>query len=198
MIGRLSGTLIEKQPPQLIIDVGGVGYEVDVPMSTIYVLPHLGEKVSLFTHMVVREDAQLLYAFATRDERDLFRALIKITGIGAKIALAILSGLSADELALAIATENTVRLSKVPGIGKKTAERLVLELKGKLGSVAASTVMPGKTAPAQVQGNHADVLHALLALGYNDREATLAMKELPADVEVAQGIKLALKQLVRG
>ncbi|GGP25741.1 Holliday junction branch migration protein RuvA [Silvimonas amylolytica] len=199
MIGRLSGTLIEKQPPQLIIDVGGVGYEVDVPMSTIYVLPHLGEKVSLFTHMVVREDAQLLYAFATRDERDLFRALIKITGIGAKIALAILSGLSADELALAIATENTVRLSKVPGIGKKTAERLVLELKGKLGSVAASTVMPGSAAAApQEQGGRADILHALLALGYNDREATQAMKELPADVDVAQGIKLALRQLVRG
>ena len=199
MIGRLSGTLIEKQPPQLIIDVAGVGYEVDVPMSTIYVLPHLGEKVSLFTHMVVREDAQLLYAFATRDERDLFRALIKITGIGAKIALAILSGLSADELALAIATENTARLSKVPGIGKKTAERLVLELKGKLGSVAASTVMPGSAAAApQEQGGRADVLHALLALGYNDREATLAMKELPADVEVTQGIKLALRQLVRG
>ncbi|GGP23951.1 Holliday junction branch migration protein RuvA [Silvimonas iriomotensis] len=198
MIGRLSGTLIEKQPPQLIIDVAGVGYEVDVPMSTIYVLPHLGEKVSLFTHMVVREDAQLLYAFATRDERDLFRALIKITGIGAKIALAILSGLSADELALAIATENTVRLSKVPGIGKKTAERLVLELKGKLGSVAASTAMPDKNAAPVQQGSRADVLHALLALGYNDREATTAMKELPADVEVAQGIKLALKQLVRG
>ncbi|MDR3429792.1 MULTISPECIES: Holliday junction branch migration protein RuvA [Silvimonas] len=199
MIGRLSGTLVEKQPPQLVIDVAGVGYEVDVPMSTIYVLPHVGEPVTLFTHMVVREDAQLLYAFATRDERDLFRALIKITGIGAKIALAILSGLSADELAVAIATENITRLSKVPGIGKKTAERLVLELKGKLGSMAAATTTTGKlAAPLLEQGGHADVLHALLALGYNEREAAQAMKELPADVEVAQGIKLALRQLVRG
>ncbi|GAB7127973.1 Holliday junction branch migration protein RuvA [Silvimonas sp. JCM 19000] len=196
MIGHLTGKLLEKQPPQLVIDVGGVGYEVDAPMSTIYVLPHVGEAVSLFTHLVVREDAQLLYGFATRAERDLFRALIKITGIGAKIALAILSGLQADELAVAIATEDTVRLSRVPGIGKKTAERLVLELKGKIGSMPAATGGLKLAAP-EVTGGRGDVLHALLALGYNEKEAAHAMKDMAADIDVSQGIKLALKQLAR-
>lgn len=196
MIGHLTGKLLEKQPPQLVIDVGGVGYEIDAPMSTIYVLPHVGDAVSLFTHLVVREDAQLLYGFATRAERDLFRSLIKITGIGAKIALAILSGLATDELALAIASEDIARLSRVPGIGKKTAERLVLELKGKLGSLPSAPGAVRLSAP-EVAGGRGDVLHALLALGYNEREAASAMKELPADVDVSQGIKLALKQLAR-
>ncbi|UXY15682.1 Holliday junction branch migration protein RuvA [Chitiniphilus purpureus] len=198
MIGRLSGTLLEKHPPHVVLDAHGVGYELDVPMSTFYVLPELNARVVLFTHLVVREDAQLLYGFATRAERDLFRELIKISGIGAKIALAILSGLSSDELALAIAGEDVARLSKVPGIGKKTAERLVLELKGRLGGLPN---MPPDLAPLRPvdapPGAGSDILHALLALGYNEREAAAAVKALPARTEVSDGIRLALKRLAR-
>ncbi|WP_035054717.1 Holliday junction branch migration protein RuvA [Andreprevotia chitinilytica] len=198
MIGRLTGTLLEKHPPHIVVDAQGVGYELDVPMSTLYALPAVGAKAELFTHLVVREDAQLLYGFATRAERDLFRELIKITGIGAKIALAILSGLSTDELALAIAGDDIVRLSKVPGIGKKTAERLVLELKGKLGSLPTSSAVTAKlSGPLFATGGNTDILHALLALGYNDREATAAMKTLPESVTVNDGIKLALKALAK-
>ncbi|GAA5784403.1 Holliday junction branch migration protein RuvA [Chitiniphilus shinanonensis] len=196
MIGRLSGTLLEKQPPHVVVDAHGVGYELDVPMSTLYVLPAVGAEVKLFTHLVVREDAQLLYGFATRTERDLFRELIKISGIGAKIALAILSGLSGDELALAIAGEDVARLSKVPGIGKKTAERLVLELKGKLGGLPVTGGAP-LAAAATPAGANNDILHALLALGYNEREAAAAIKDLPAGTEVSDGIRQALKRLAR-
>ncbi|WP_255988024.1 Holliday junction branch migration protein RuvA [Chitinolyticbacter albus] len=199
MIGHLAGKLLEKQPPQIVLDVHGVGYELDVPMSTFYVLPALGADAQLYTHMVVREDAQLLYGFATRAERDLFRHLIKITGIGAKIALAILSGLSSDELALAIASEDVARLSKVPGIGKKTAERLVLELKGKLGSLPTSAAVAAKVSGPLFAADDAtsDVQHALLALGYNEREAAAAIKALPVDVSVNDGIRLALKSLAK-
>lgn len=198
MIGRLSGSLIEKQPPQIVLDVGGVGYELDVPMGTFYDLPVLGGQVALFTHYVVREDAHLLYGFATRSERDTFRSLIKITGIGPKIALAILSGMNADELALAIAGEDTARLAKVPGIGKKTAERLVLELRGKLGSLSAGSMpLGGKALPAQVPSPRQDILHALLALGYNEREAAAALKLVPEETGVNDGIKLALKSLAK-
>ena len=190
MIGRLSGTLAEKNPPQLIVDVNGVGYEVDVPMSTFYNLPGIGERVVLLTHFVVREDAQLLYGFLTHEERSAFRQLVKISGVGPRTALAILSGLSVTELAQAVSLQESGRLVKVPGIGKKTAERLLLELKGKLGDAIA--------APAAVQGDaHADILQALLALGYSDREAAAALKALPADVGVSEGIKLALKALAR-
>ncbi len=190
MIGRLSGTLAEKNPPQLIVDVNGVGYEVDVPMSTFYNLPGIGERVVLLTHFVVREDAQLLYGFLTHEERSAFRQLVKISGVGPRTALAILSGLSVTELAQAVSLQESGRLVKVPGIGKKTAERLLLELKGKLGDAIA--------APAAVQGGaHADILQALLALGYSDREAAAALKALPADVGVSEGIKLALKALAR-
>ncbi|MDN0075716.1 Holliday junction branch migration protein RuvA [Crenobacter sp. SG2303] len=196
MIGRLSGSLIEKLPPQVVLDVGGVGYEVDVPMSTFYQLPPLGEKVVLFTHQVVREDAHLLFGFASKEERQTFRALIKVTGIGAKIALAILSTLSADELAIAIAAEDIKRLSAVPGIGKKTAERLVLELRGKLvtgGAVATPGGLPLVAEPSPLD----DVANALLALGYNEKEAAAAVKMLPAGVGVSEGIRLALKGLVK-
>ena len=134
MIGRLSGILLEKNPPQLIVDCNGVGYEVDVPMSTFYNLPALGEPVALLTHMVVREDAQLLYGFGSAAERDVFRQLIKVAGVGARTALSILSGLSVADLAQAITLQEAGRLTRVPGIGKKTAERLLLELKGKLGA----------------------------------------------------------------
>ncbi|SMC29626.1 Holliday junction DNA helicase subunit RuvA [Andreprevotia lacus DSM 23236] len=199
MIGRLTGSLLEKQPPHIVVDAQGVGYELDVPMSTLYALPALGAKVELFTHLVVREDAQLLYGFASRSERDLFRELIKITGIGAKIALAILSGMSSDELAVAIASEDTARLAKVPGIGKKTAERLVLELKSKIGSLPTTQAVAAKVnGPLfNVAGSHTDILHALLALGYNEREGAAALKTLPEDVALNDGIRLALKALAR-
>ncbi len=190
MIGRLTGTLAEKSPPQLLIDVNGVGYEVDVPMSSFYNLPALGERVTLLTHFVVREDAQVLFGFLTHDERATFRQLVKISGVGPRTALAILSGLSVTELAQAVSLQESGRLVKVPGIGKKTAERLLLELKGKLGDALA--------APASL-ASHAqgDILQALVALGYSDREASAALKALPADIGVSDGIKFALKQLAK-
>ena len=190
MIGRLAGLLAEKNPPQLLIDVGGVGYEVDVPMSTFYQLPALGERVLLLTHFVVREDAQVLYGFLTAEERATFRLLVKISGVGPRTALAILSGLSVAELAQAVSLQESGRLVKVPGIGKKTAERLLLELKGKLGADLAR--------PATVASDaQADILQALLALGYSDREAAASLKALPPEVSVSDGIKLALKALAR-
>ena len=192
MIGRITGILIEKNPPQITVDVGGVGYELEVPMSTFYNLPALGEKVSLVTHLVVREDAHCLYGFGGEEERIAFRQLIKISGIGARMALALLSGLSVNELAQAVALQETGRLVKVPGIGKKTAERLLLELKGKFSSAALATkVSRGGTAPDATS----DILNALLALGYNEREALGAMKSLPEDVAVSDGIRQALKSL---
>jgi len=190
MIGRITGTLAEKSPPQLLVDVNGVGYEVDVPMSSFYNLPAVGERITLLTHFVVREDAQLLYGFLTHDERATFRLLVKISGVGPRTALAILSGLSVGDLAQAVSRQESGRLVKVPGIGRKTAERLLLELRGKLGD-ALST-------PASVAGDaQADILQALVALGYSDREAGAALKSLPADVGVSEGIKTALKALAR-
>lgn len=191
MIGKLTGTLLEKNPPQILLDCHGVGYEVDVPMSTFYHLPASGEKVSLLTHFVVREDAQILYGFATSGERDAFRQLIKISGVGPRTALAVLSGLSVADLAQAISTQETGRIVKVPGIGKKTAERLLLELKGKLG------VDLGLPAGATRSDAQADIQQALMALGYNEKDATAALKALPADVGVTDGIKLALKALAK-
>jgi len=190
MIGRLTGILIEKNPPQVIVDVNGVGYEVDVPMSTFYHLPATGDRVSLHTQLIVREDAHLLYGFATDDERAAFRQLLKVSGVGPKVALAVLSGLSVNELAAAIATQETGMLTRVPGIGKKTAERLLLELRDKF---KASGALSSASAPSG--GHGSDVLNALLALGYNEREALSAIKQLPADVAVTDGIRLALKYL---
>ena len=190
MIGRITGTLAEKSPPHLLIDVNGVGYEVDVPMSSFYNLPALGDRVTLLTHFVVREDAQVLFGFLTHDERATFRLLVKISGVGPRTALSILSGLSVNELAQAVSLQESGRLMKVPGIGKKTAERLLLELKGKLGDAIA--------APTSVANDaQGDILQALLALGYSDREAAAALKALPADVGVSDGIKLALRALAR-
>ncbi|NDV11470.1 Holliday junction branch migration protein RuvA [Crenobacter caeni] len=197
MIGRLSGTLVEKQPPQIVIDAGGVGYEVDVPMNTFYQLPATGAKVSLFTHLVVREDAHLMFGFASRDEREAFRRLIKVSGIGARIALAILSGMTCDELAVAVAAEDVKRLSAVPGIGKKTAERLVLELRGKLATGALLST-PGGLPLATTPDEKSDIVSALLALGYNEKEAAAAVKPLPVDVGVSDGVRLALKNLMKG
>ena len=190
MIGKLTGTLLEKNPPEVLVDCHGVGYEVQVPMSTFYNLPQVGPPISLLTHFIVREDAQLLYGFATAQERQTFRELIKISGVGPRMALSLLSGLSIEELAQAVATQEAGRLVKVPGIGKKTAERLLLELKGKLGDA----VVTG--AAAQVKSDaQADILQALLALGYSDKEASACLKQLPADIGVSEGIKLALKGL---
>ncbi len=191
MIGRLTGLLAEKNPPQVLLDVNGVGYEVAVPMSSFYNLPGLGEKVTLLTHFVVREDAQVLFGFLTHEERSTFIQLVKISGVGPRTALSILSGLSVSELAQAVSLQESGRLIKVPGIGKKTAERLLLELKGKLGDVLASK---GASIQNDAQG---DILQALIALGYSDREAAASLKALPVDVGVSDGIKLALKALAR-
>lgn len=191
MIGRLSGTLLDKHPPSLLVDVAGVGYEVDVPMSTFYDLPALGERVTLLTHQVVREDAQLLYGFLGSDEREAFRMLIRIAGVGPRTALAVLSGMSVADLAQSVAMQESGRLQKVPGIGKKTAERLLLELKGKL----APAIGAGGQAAAGDTG--IDVLHALLALGYSEREATAAIRQLPTGVTVAEAIRQALKLLAK-
>ena len=190
MIGKLTGTLSDKNPPQVVVDCGGVGYEVHVPMSTFYNLPAAGEKVSLLTHFVVREDAQILYGFGSPGEREAFRQLIKISGVGPRTALSVLSGMSVAELAQAVTLQEAGRLVKVPGIGKKTAERLLLELKGKLG---ADIGLPTSMA----RDAQADILQALLALGYSDKEAAISLKALPADVGVSDGIKLALKALSR-
>ena len=188
MIGRLSGLLLDKNPAQLIVDCNGVGYEVSVPMSTFYNLPATGERLTLLTHMVVREDAQLLYGFGTSQERELFRQLIKISGIGARTALGILSGMSVNDLAQAVTLQEVERLTRIPGIGKKTAERLLLELKGKLGAELG-------TAPGTEGESSNDVLSALLALGYSEKEALLAIKQVPAGSSVSDGIRQALKAL---
>ena len=189
MIGRLHGKLLEKNPPQILIDVSGVGYEVDVPMSTFCNLPEVGGELTLHTHFVVREDAELLYGFATLAERAVFRALIKISGVGPKIALALLSGITVDQLKDAVDRGETGLLTTVPGIGKKTAERLVLELKGKLAGTGAAT------AAVPTSGARADVAAALIALGYSEREAAAATKKLPEDCTVNDGLRLALKSL---
>jgi Holliday junction DNA helicase RuvA len=190
MIGRLSGILLEKNPPQILLDVQGVGYELDVPMSTFYNLPALNEKVVLHTHFVVREDAQLLYGFATHEERIAFRQLLKISGVGPKLALSVLSGLSIGDLAAAVANKDAGRLTKIPGVGKKTAERLLLELQGKF-----SVGVAGTPQGAAVASSASDIVNALLALGYNEKEADWAAKQLPKEADVSGGIRQALKLL---
>ncbi len=191
MIGRITGVLLERNPPQIVVDVHGIGYEIDVPMSTFYNLPSIGEKLSLHTHLQVREDAHCLYGFLDPGERAAFRQLLKISGIGARTALAVLSGLSVAELAQAVVLQEAGRLVKIPGIGKKTAERLLLELKDKLPKATLTSAVA--TAAAPDAGS--DILNALLALGYNEREAHAAMKNLPAGVAVSDGIRQALKSL---
>ncbi|GJG93941.1 Holliday junction branch migration protein RuvA [Cupriavidus pauculus] len=193
MIGRIAGTLLEKNPPHLLVDCHGVGYEIDVPMSTFYNLPAVGQPVTLLTQQIIREDAHLLFGFGTATERNTFRELIKITGIGARMALAVLSGLSVPELAQAVTMQEAGRLTRIPGIGKKTAERLLLELKGKLGADLGH--VPGA---APVSDNAVDVLNALLALGYSEKEAAQAIKQVPSGTGVSEGIKLALKALSKG
>ena len=190
MIGRILGELVEKNPPQVIVVSHGVGYEIDVPMSTFYHLPRTGENVVLLTHMVVREDAHLLYGFLTAGERTAFRQLLKVSGVGPRVALSVLSGLSVDDLAAAVASRDAARLTKVPGVGKKTAERLVLELRDRL-PLAVSLARPNAS-PAS-----GDVVNALLGLGYNEREALSAVKSLAADLPLADAIRQALKHLAK-
>jgi len=189
MIGRIAGRLLEKHPPQIVVDVQGVGYELDVPMSTFYQLPATGAEVSLYTHLVVREDAHQLYGFATEAERRVFRQLLRISGIGARTALSVLSGLSVADLRDAVSTQDAGRIVKIPGIGKKTAERLLLELRDKLDAVS------GASAASKGDGHAGDVTNALLALGYNDREAGWAVKQLPDGLNVSDGIRQALRLL---
>ena len=191
MIGRLTGTLLEKNPPQIVVDAGGVGYEVEVPMSTFYNLPASGERVTLLTHLIVREDAHLLYGFGTEAERRAFRQLLKISGVGARIALSVLSGLSVAELVEAVAMQESGRLVKIPGIGRKTAERLLLELKGKLGDFVGGVAINRQKPVAS------DVMTALLALGYSDKEAQLAVKQMPEGLSVSDSIRQALKSLAK-
>ncbi|MBA4254429.1 MAG: Holliday junction branch migration protein RuvA [Polaromonas sp.] len=191
MIGRLQGLLADKSPPQVLVDCHGVGYEVDVPMSTFYNLPDTGATVTLLTHFVVREDAQILYGFGTAQEREAFRQLIKVSGVGPRMALSVLSGMSVADLSQAITRQEVARLVKVPGIGKKTAERLLLELKGKLGADM------GTLGSVTTTDHQHDIGQALMALGYSDKEAGAALKALPPDVGVSDGIKLALKSLTR-
>ena len=191
MIGRIAGTLLEKHPPLVLVDVNGVGYEIDVPMSTFYNLPAAGERVALHTQLIVREDAHQLYGFASHDERAAFRQLLKISGVGPKLALTILSGLSVAELSHVVAAQEVGRLTRIPGIGKKTAERLLLELRDKLPGAAAALLTGAESAPAARN----DVLDALLALGYNEREAGWAVKQLPANLDVSDSIRQALKFL---
>ncbi len=197
MIGRITGTLLEKNPPQIVVDCHGVGYEIDVPMSTFYNLPASGEAVSLFTHFVVREDGQFLYGFASADERSAFRQLLKVSGIGARTALAVLSGLSVMDLHQAVALQESGRLVKIPGIGKKTAERLLLELRDKLGKGLPTAPRVAGIATAQEADARADIVNALIALGYNEREALGALKAVPEDCSVSDGIRLALRQLAK-
>jgi Holliday junction DNA helicase RuvA len=189
MIARLNGTLIEKSPPLIVIDCNGVGYEVEVPMSTFYNLPELGQKVQILTHFVVREDAQLLYGFGSEQEKNTFKQLLKVNGIGAKSALSILSGVSVDDLVNAVSQQDVGMLTRIPGIGKKTAERLLLELKDKFIVTGSTTAQP------QAKSATHDVLNALITLGYNEREASAAVKLLGKDVSVTDGIKQALKSL---
>jgi len=190
MIGRIHGKLVEKHPPQIIVNVNGVGYEIDVPMSTFYQLPANGADVALYTHLLVREDAHLLFGFATEPERSAFRQLLKISGVGARTALAVLSGLSVADLREAVSSQDGGRLTKVPGIGKKTAERLLLELRDKLDGAPLAVAGTDDARPG-------DIANALLALGYNEREATWATKQLPAGIAVADGIRQALKLLAK-
>ena len=193
MIGRIRGELVEKNFPQVIVSCNGVGYEIDVPMSTFYPLPRTGEEVTLLTHLVVREDAHLLFGFLTAAERTAFRQLLKISGVGPKVALSVLSGMSVDDLSAAVAAEDSGRLTKIPGIGKKTAERLVLELRDKL----PKAIPAARAGAADAAAESADVLNALLGLGYNEREAQAAVKQLPVDLPIADAIRQALKHLAK-
>jgi Holliday junction DNA helicase RuvA len=188
LIGRLAGVLVVKQPPQIVVDVQGVGYELDVPMSTLYQLPATGSPVTLLTHLIVREDAHQLYGFSSEGERTLFRKLLKISGIGARTALAVLSGMSVADVRQGVSEQDIGRFTRIPGIGKKTAERLLLELKDKLDISIVTVTSEGARATS-------DVVTALVALGYSEKEAQFAVKNLDGALSVTDGIRQALKVL---
>lgn len=198
MIGRLQGRLLEKTPPQLVIDVAGVGYEVEAPMSTIYALQTGGDTVSLFTHMVVRDDALLLYGFATRDERRLFRELIRVSGIGPKLALTILSGISVADFVATIDADDAGRLTGLPGIGKKTAARLLVEMRDKLDrsdlTVTAATAADCASTGAGAAG---EARKALVSLGYKPQEAARLLKGIDDTLDSEAMIREALKRAIR-
>ena len=191
MIGQIKGFIIKKSPTQVLIDCNGIGYEVDVPMSTFYDLPATGNQITLLTHLIIREDAHLLYGFATNEEREVFRQLIKVNGIGAKVALSILSGISLNELIDAIMHQKSNILVSIPGIGNKTAERLVLELKDKFKNIIEGDSI------SNIASQTNDIQNALISLGYSTKEAIGAVKNLPANISVNDGIKDALKFLSR-
>jgi len=201
VIGRLSGQILEKQPPELLIDVNGVGYEVSAPMSTFYALPDVGEKVIIHTHMVVREDAQLLYGFATQSERTLFRILIKINGVGPKLALTILSGITADEFIRCIHDNDAAALVRLPGIGKKTAERLIVELRDKVGAEAEqsdTTSSPGLMSVSSVKSPIADAVSALVALGYKPNDASKMVRSIETEgMNTEEIIRQALQGMAK-
>ncbi len=188
VIASVRGKILQKNPPQIVVECGGIGYEIDVPMSTFYNLPDIGEEVFLSTVMIVREDAQLLYSFLTAQEKELFKLLMKVSGIGPRISLAVLSSMSAEDIGNAIANGEVGLLTKIPGIGKKTAERMVLELKDKVLVTAVSS---------PVSNVQSEIIQALTALGFSDREARLAAKQVPADVDASEGIRLCLRQLAQ-
>ena len=198
MIGRLRGTLISKQPPALLLDVQGVGYEVEAPMSTFYQLPEVGEEAVLHTHLIVREDAHVLCGFASENERSMFRALIKINGVGAKLALAILSGMSADEFARCIHENDTAGLTRLPGVGKKTAERLIVEMKDRLSDWQDNVVsLPTGEAQVQAASGEREAVSALIALGYKPQEASKMVASVDTDNLTSEDIiKAALKAVV--
>lgn len=198
MIGRLTGQLLEKNPPSLLIDVQGVGYEVDAPMSTFYNLPELNASISLFIHFVVRDDAQLLYGFATRTERVLFRALLKVNGVGAKVALAILSGMNTDEFLTCISNKDVTALVRIPGIGKKTAERLLVELQDKVDTIDVGGLPTGSRPKTNDESARTQAEEALAALGYKPAEASkLLDRHASEDETVEQMIKAALRGAAR-
>lgn len=197
MIGYLKGTLVEKQPPALIIDVNGVGYEIEAPMSTFYVLPATGESITLHTHLHVREDAQQLFGFASKSERTLFRDLIRISGVGAKLALAVLSGISSEDFVATVQAGDTATLTKLPGIGKKTAERLIIEMRDRYGE---SALLPGAIGAntGKPQDSSQEAFSALIALGYKPAEATRLIKTVSdPDLSSEELIRKALQNAVQ-
>jgi Holliday junction DNA helicase RuvA len=197
MIGRLTGIIIEKQPPELVLDVNGVGYEVSAPMSTFVNLPSLNEKVSLYTHLVVREDAQLLYGFATTRERLLFRSLLKVNGVGAKLALTILSGSDVDSFARSVQEGDSASLTRLPGVGKKTADRLIIEMRDRLKEVGSAMGLDEQitTNMPSSSGARKEALEALIALGYKAAEADRMIRSFDAqDMTTEQIIRQALQR----
>ena len=195
MIAWLKGELLEKQPPSILLNVNGVGYELEAPMSTFYELPEVGQTVTLYVHMVVREDAQLLFAFASKQQRELFRSLVKVNGVGPKVALAILSTLSPQELLTCMINEDVTQLCKVPGIGKKTAQRLVVEMKDRLEKEFADIELDSSAVTGSSNADRNDAIAALVSLGYKNADAAKVVKGLPNDLSSEELIRQALRSL---